>query len=373
MRKNLAVRAIDLLKFFFGNFNLVILACTAALLVTGTIAIYSATHTLAKVLFVKQMIWYAAGVALMLIMANINYNIWIGLANQFYYFVIFLLLLVLVAGHTALGAQRWLDLGSFHIQPSEFMKIITALVVVRFILTKQKEAYTVKNILKLIALAGVPGILIILQPDLGSTILLIPIVLAIFYLGDMPVKRLVTLISIGVASLPLVFFFLKDYQKERLLVFLNPNLDRLGSGYNVIQSIIAVGSGGFAGKGWMQGTQSQLNFIPIKYTDFVFAVISEEFGLIGALMVIFIYVVFVLEGLKVVKMCPQSGGKMLGGALTAMLFSQFAINIGMNIGLMPVTGITLPLLSYGGSSIMVTMLAIGILQNIHREYMKGER
>jgi rod shape determining protein RodA len=373
MRKNIALRAADLFRFFFGHFNPVILVCTFALIAAGAFSIYSATYTLAKVLFIKQMFWYAAGVIVMIIMANVNYNIWIGVANQLYGFVMFLLLLVLVMGHTSLGAQRWLNLGFFHIQPSEFMKIIISLALVRFILVNQKDAFSYKNILKILLLIGFPAVLIIIQPDLGSTILMIPLVLVILFIGDMPWKKLAGLITAGVLALPLVYILLKDYQKERLQVFINPHIDRLGAGYNVIQSMIAVGSGELAGKGWLQGTQSQLNFIPIKYTDFVFAVISEEFGFLGALVIIFIYLVLILEGLKVVKMCPQSGGKMLGAALTMMLFAQFAINIGMNIGLMPVTGITLPLLSYGGSSILVTMVAIGMLQNIHREYIKGER
>jgi len=165
---------------------------------------------------------------------------------------------------------------------------------------------------------------------------------------------------------------LKDYQKQRLLVFINPQADPVGAGYNVIQSKIAIGSGKFFGRGWLRGPQSQLNFIPIKYTDFIFSVICEEFGFVGGLFVVLIYYILIMEILKIVKLCKFTGGKMLAAAISTVIFIQFIINVGMTIGLLPVTGLTLPLLSYGGSSIIFIMIIIGISQNIYREYMKGE-
>ena len=309
----------------------------------------------------------------MLVFANFNYNNFFALANWLYGFFLFLLLAGAGIGHTSLGAQRWLKIGGFQFQPSEFMKLIVPIAVIRAILVMQREAFTWKNLGRIFAYNNFADSLLILkQPDLGTAILLVPLMLVIFLVGNIPVKKLVIIIFVGLLITPVVYVVLKDYQKQRLGCFLEPSEDPLGAGYNVIQSQIAVGSGRLAGKGWMQGTQSQLNFIPIKYTDFVFAVIAEESGFLGGMLVIFIYFVLVMEGLKVVKLCRYTGGKMLGAAITGIIFTQFAINIGMTMGLMPVTGITLPLLSYGGSSVMAIMMSIGILQNIYREYLKAE-
>jgi rod shape determining protein RodA len=279
---------------------------------------------------------------------------------------------VLLIGHATLGATRWLKIGSFQFQPSEFMKIIVPLTMIRFLLVSNRDGFEWKNIFKLLLLVAVPLGLIIKQPDLGTSILLLPIVLVVLFMGNIPTKKLVTIIIVATLIMPVTYLFLHDYQKQRIQVFINPQSDSLGAGYNVIQSQIAVGSGKIIGKGWAQGTQSQLNFIPIKYTDFIFAVIAEEFGLVGSIVVLLIYYFLLMEGLKIVKLCKFNGGKMLGAALTCVLFMQVFINIGMNIGIMPVTGITLPLLSYGGSSVMVVMMILGILQNIYREYIKVE-
>ncbi|MFP4466760.1 MAG: rod shape-determining protein RodA [Candidatus Goldiibacteriota bacterium] len=360
------------LRGYYRNMNAVIFGAMLMLMAAGLIAIYSATSGAATSFFMKQSVWYAIGLVVMMIFANINYNIFINAANWLYGILVFLLAGVLVFGTSKLGATRWLNIGGFVFQPSEFMKIVTALVVIRYILVKNKEAFTYKGIFVMFAIVSLPMALILKQPDLGTTILLIPVVLTVFFIGNMPMKRFLVIIGAGIAVLPVVFFFLKGYQKQRLFTFLNPELDPLGAGYNVIQSQMAVGSGQFLGKGWLQGTQSQLHFIPIRYTDFIFAVISEEFGFVGSMAVVLIYFILIMESLRIVKLCRNQSGKMFAGAITVIFFSQFFINIGMNIGIMPVTGITLPLLSYGGTSVVVTMAALGMLQNIYREYMKAE-
>ena len=357
---------------YIKSMNPVILVSMFLLMGVGAAAIYSATGGINGGFFTKQLMWYFAGIILMFVFANINYNNFFALANWLYGFFIFLLLVVLIFGHSSLGAQRWIKIGGFQFQPSEFMKLIVSLAVIRAILVMQKDAFTWKNLGRVFLIVVFPIALILKQPDLGTAILLVPLMLVIFLVGNIPVKKLVIIIVVGLLITPVAYVVLKDYQKQRLAVFLNPQIDPLGAGYNVIQSQIAVGSGKLAGKGWMQGTQSQLNFIPIKYTDFVFAVIAEEFGFLGGMLVIIIYFVLVMEGLKIVKLCRYTGGKMLSAAITMIIFSQFAINIGMTMGLMPVTGITLPLLSYGGSSVMAIMMSLGILQNINREYLKAE-
>jgi rod shape determining protein RodA len=359
-------------RALFKNMNPVIIITALLLMLIGAFAVYSATGGTAGGFFYKQLMWYVIGGFFMVLFANINYNNFFTFANYLYGFFLFLLVIVLVFGHASLGAQRWLKIGGFQFQPSEFVKVIVPLAVIRAVLIMQKEAFTWKNLGRVGLIILIPLLLILKQPDLGTAIMLIPIALIVLFIGNIPARKLFLIIFVGIMAMPVSYLMLKDYQKERLNVFINPQVDPLGHGYNVIQSQIAVGSGQILGKGWMQGTQSQLNFIPIKYTDFIYSVITEEFGFLGGIIIILIYFVLVMEGIKVVKLCRYTGGKMLAAALTAVIFAQFSINIAMTMGLMPVTGITLPLLSYGGSSVLTTMIAIGILQNIYREYMKAE-
>ncbi|PKL91725.1 MAG: rod shape-determining protein RodA [Candidatus Goldiibacteriota bacterium HGW-Goldbacteria-1] len=360
------------LRQYTKNMNPVMLGATILLMGIGLLGIYSAEPDAGKVFFSKQSVWYGIGFILMIIIANINYNLVIAAANHLFVIFIFLLILVLIVGHTSLGAQRWLKIAGHGFQPSEFMKLVVAATVVRFLVIKGKEAFSFKNLALVFVIVFIPFFLILKQPDLGSALMLIPMTLAILFLGNIPIKKLSVILIIGVLILPVAYYTLHDYQKQRLHTFVNPHLDPLGSGYNVIQSQIAVGSGEVLGKGWGKGTQSQLNFIPIKHTDFIFAVLAEEFGLWGGLIIIGIYLFLIMEALKIIKLCRFTGGKMLGGALVTMIFAQFFVNVGMNMGIMPVAGITLPLLSYGGTSVIVTMTALGMLQNIYREYIKAE-
>ncbi len=360
-------------KKIFFEMNLILMIMTLLLIIAGSVSIYSATFSEIKVYFFKQIIWYVIGLFLMFVMFNINYNLIIQAANYLYVFFILILIVVLVFGKEIMGAQRWLQLGWFQIQPSEFMKIVIPVTIIRFILIKQNKPFTTKNLFKIFLLVVIPILMILKQPDLGTAILLLPIVFVILFIGNIKIKKLIIIFLIFLSLLPFSYFVLKDYQKQRLYVFFNPEIDRLGAGYNVIQSQIAVGSGKFFGKGWLQGTQSQLNYIPVKHTDFIFAVITEEFGFLGGFIILFIYFIFIMECLKIINLCKFTGGKMLGAGLTTMILLQIFINIGMTIGIMPVTGITLPLLSCGGSSTFVILISIGILQNIYKEYIKVEK
>ncbi len=363
----------DNIKKYFFELNITLLVCTMLLILIGLVAIYSATFSGIKFYFIKQLIWYFLGLIFMFIIFNINYNLIIQAANYFYILFILILIIVLVLGKEIMGAQRWLKLGWFQIQPSEFMKIIIPITIIRFILIKQNKAFTTANLLKIFFIVFLPMLLILKQPDLGTAILLLPLVFIILFIGNIKIKKLIIILFILLSLLPLSYFMLKDYQKQRLYVFFNPEIDKLGAGYNVIQSQIAVGSGKFLGKGWLRGTQSQLNYIPVKYTDFIFAVISEEFGFLGSFIILLIYFILIMECFKIVNLCKFAGGKMLGAALTSIILFQVFINIGMTIGIMPVTGITLPLLSYGGSSTLVILISLGILQNIYKEYVKVEK
>jgi rod shape determining protein RodA len=213
-------------------------------------------------------------------------------------------------------------------------------------------------------LLGVPFILVLLQPDLGTALLMLPIFFAILLVGGARVKYIVWMIAIGLAGLPVFWHFLREYQKQRLLVFLNPNIDPLGAGYTIIQSKIAVGSGGLFGKGWLAGTQNQLNFLPERHTDFIFSVIGEEWGFLGALIVVFLYFVIVQKAFTIANLTSDRFGKLIATGIGVLLGFQVIINIGMTIGLMPVVGIPLPLVSYGGSSLLSTLVAIGLLLNV---------
>ncbi len=369
---NIQKKIIIKFKSLFKNFNNVLLITTLLLITIGIISIYSAAGGAINEIFIKQIVWYIIGLFLMFLFSNINYNNLITTANYLYYFFIFLLIIVLFIGYVALGAQRWLKIGIIQFQPSEFMKIIVPLVIIRFILIKHNESWTLKSLMKIFLITIIPMLLILKQPDLGTALIIIPVVLVVLFIGNIPFKKFISIIIILILIVPAGYMVLKDYQKQRLLVFINPQADPLGAGYNVIQSKIAIGSGKFSGRGWLRGPQSQLNFIPIKYTDFIFSVICEEFGFVGGLLVVLIYYVLIMEILKIVKLCKFTGGKMLASAIAGIIFIQFVINVGMTIGLLPVTGLTLPLLSYGGSSIIFILITIGIAQNIYREYMKGE-
>jgi rod shape determining protein RodA len=369
---NIQKKFIIFLKNLFKNLNFILLSATILLIISGIISIYSAAGGTVNEIFLKQITWYIIGILLMLIFSNINYNNLIIIANYLYYFFLALLIIVLLFGYIALGAQRWLKLGFFNFQPSEFMKLIVPLVVIRFILIKHNESWTLKSLMKIFVIIGIPMLLILKQPDLGTAIMIIPIILAVLFIGNIPLKKFIAIIIILILIIPAGYMILKDYQKQRLLVFINPQIDPLGAGYNVIQSKIAIGSGKFSGRGWLRGPQSQLNFIPIKYTDFIFSVICEEFGFIGGLFVVLLYYILIMEILKIIKLCKYTGGKMLATAIASIIFIQFIINTGMSIGLLPVTGLTLPLLSYGGSSVIFIMIILGIAQNIYKEYMKGE-
>jgi rod shape determining protein RodA len=271
-------------------------------------------------------------------------------------------------GKTALGAQRWISIGGIGIQPSEFSKIFTILALARIIGDDPNCLKTKRGLLKPFLIAFVPMFLIFKQPDLGTAIVILPIFLAMIWVGGVRLKYFFTAIFGGLAALPFFWHFLKDYQKDRLMVFINPNVDPLGAGYTINQSKIAVGSGRLLGKGWLSGTQNQLNFLPERHTDFIFSVVGEEWGFIGAVVVIGLFLFLVLRGLKIAQETNNLSGKLIATGITTMLALHVIINIGMTLGLMPVVGMPLPFISYGRSALTANLIAIGFLFNvrIHR-------
>ncbi len=347
--------------------DLTILLPSLTLALIGIAMIYSATNgkTEFSILYLKQGFMLSVGLLAMLFFASFNYQVLMERYGTFFYWAVIVVLAVLLAaGEQISGSKRWLSLGPVGIQPSEFAKITTILVLARFLghrTDKVKEWGTIAGALAIVAL---PMLLILREPDLGTTLVFIPAVFAMLYVLGVPVQRMVAIVGSGLLTSPLVFFLLKDYQRERLMVFLNPSSDSLGAGYNVIQSKIAIGSGGVLGKGWLHGTQGQLRFVPEHHTDFIFSVLAEEWGFVGAMVLLVLFVILLLQCLRIARSARDMQGSLLAVGLTVVIFTQLSINLGVATGIMPVTGMTLPLISYGGSSIIVVMSMMGILMSI---------
>ncbi|MDD5174254.1 MAG: rod shape-determining protein RodA [Candidatus Omnitrophica bacterium] len=350
------------------DFDKTLLAITFIICIGGLFILHSATQVkrlpfLESYVF-RQISWIALSSVLLILIINVSYQKFIDISYLLYTINVALLVFVLIMGRERLGAQRWFALGDFAFQPSEFIKISFILVLASILGSKRADIEYVRGlILPLISLA-VPFVLVLVQPDLGTALLLIPIFFVMMYVGGARVKHLIILILSGLAAMPFFWHFLRDYQKQRLLVFLNPNVDPLGAGYTIIQSKIAVGSGGITGKGWLAGTQNQLNFLPERHTDFIFSVIGEEWGLFGALILILLFFLIVRRSLDIACSTNDMYGKLVAVGIATLLTLQVVINIAMTIGFMPVVGIPLPLVSYGGSSMITSFIAIALLLNI---------
>jgi len=335
----------------------------------GILNIYSATtpyKIVATPYYIKQFYWLLVGIIVALTVCSLDYHLLEDFSYWFYGVVVLLLVAVLVIGRRSMGATRWLNLGLFNFQPSELMKIVIIITFARFFNKFQSiGGLTVRDMLFPLGLLVVPALLIMKQPDLGTAVLVIMIALSMaVYRG----LRWSTVVTFALVTIPVAWLgwshFLRPYQKNRILDFLNPERSRLGSGYHIIQSKIAVGSGGFIGKGFVKGTQAQLRFLPEQHTDFAFSVFAEEWGFIGCLVLILLYLSLVLWGLNIARRCNDSFGALLAIGVTAMLFWHIVINMGMVIGMFPVVGVPMPFFSYGGTSMITSMVGIGILQSI---------
>ena len=350
------------------NFDWTLLITVLFISTMGILNLYSSTypHTGSGTpLFVKQIYWLLAGIGLAIFILLFDYRTFIRYAYPFYIFCLFLLLLVMIFGRTTSGSQRWLQLGFFSFQPSELAKIAIILALTRYFTENENTlGYGFRDLIVPFLILAIPLALIFKQPDLGTTGLLVLISFSMLaFMGF----RLQTWLALGgacVAALPIFWHFLKDYQKTRLLTFINPDLDPLKTGYHITQSKIAVGSGTIWGKGWLKGTQSQLHFLPEQHTDFVFSVWAEEWGFVGAFLLLSLFLLLISRGLKIANTSKDRAGAVLAIGISAMLFWQIFINVGMVVGIVPVVGVPLPLFSYGGTSVISTLMGIGILMNI---------
>ena len=341
----------------------------------GIVNLYSVTADMdfaGNPFYVRQILWFAISLGTMLGIALIEYRSYIDFAYPIYGFFLVALVGVMAYGYITSGAQRWVRFGSISFQPSEFMKIALILVLAKFFQAppRDRAGYSLEQLGFPFLLLALPVLLILKQPDLGTAIILALIFFSVLIFVKIRWKVLAGL-SLSAAGLaPLLWNLLKDYQKKRMITFFNPDLDPLGAGYQIIQSKIAVGSGGMVGKGFMKGTQCKLGFLPEQQTDFIFSALAEEWGLLGSLFVIGLYFCLIVWGLRIAVQSKDRLGALIAFGVTAMLFWHTFINIGMVLGMMPVVGIPLPLLSYGGSFLLSTMIGIGLLLNVSmRRYL----
>ncbi len=334
--------------------------------------LYSATYPIRNLggleIFTKQIYWFLIGFSVFFLMTTFNYYVLERLAYPFYFFTIALLILVLIVGKVMSGSQRWLSLGPISFQPSELAKIAIVLVLAKFFSERgENREYRLRDLWQPFVLTAIPCFLILKEPDLGTALFLGMISISVVLIAKVYWKSLVIFGGSFFLAAPLIWFGLKEYQQKRVLSFLSPDMDPLGAGYHINQSKIAIGSGQFWGKGFLEGTQTRLHFLPEQHTDFAFSVLAEEWGLIGSAVLLLIYLFIILWGLNIAKSSKDRFGSMVAVGIVTIVFWQVVINVGMVTGLLPVVGIPLLLFSYGGSSLISTMAAMGILMNISKK------
>ncbi len=352
------------------HIDLPLLLGILSLMALGLFIVFSAGGQSIDIVY-RQAIRLGVAIVVMLAIAQIpplSYRKW---AVPVFVLGLLLLVAVLLFGHVGKGAQRWLDLGFMKFQPSELMKLIVPIMIAWFI-SQHNLPVKISTIVYAFILVLIPTLLIAKQPDLGTSLLIASSGIFVIFLAGASWKLIGVCVGLGSAFAPVLWMFLmKDYQRQRVMTFLNPEQDPLGSGYHIIQSKIAIGSGGVDGKGWLQGTQSQLEFLPERHTDFIFAVFSEEFGLIGVAVLLSVYLFIVMRGLWIAVNAQHAFTKLLAGSITLTFFVYVFVNIGMVSGLLPVVGVPLPLVSYGGTSMVTLMAGFGMLMAIstHKRFL----
>jgi rod shape determining protein RodA len=352
------------LRPYFTVFDAPLTAIILMLLTVSMITLYSASIGIPGKME-DQIRNIFLSFAVMWVVANISPQMMMRIAVPAYAFGVFLLVCVALFGTIKLGARRWLHIGVVDIQPSEFMKIVTPLMLAWFFQSRSGHL-TWKSYAIAAMLLAVPVGLIVRQPDLGTALLVVAAGFCVIFLAGLAWKALVGLFVAGAAALPVIWSVLHDYQRERVMTLIDPTTDPLGKGFHIIQSTIAVGSGGVTGKGWTHGTQAHLEFIPERTTDFIFAVYSEEFGLIGNVILMVLYLMLIGRGLMIAGNAPNFFTRLLAGAVTMIYFTYAFVNMGMVSGILPVVGVPLPFMSYGGTALLTLGLGAGILMSIQR-------
>lgn len=350
------------------NLDWIIIALTGGISALGLLAIYSANHGTGamEVLYIRQALWLCIGVVFMLVTFSIGYRTLEKYAYVLYVIMTLMLIYVMIFGKTVMGAQRWVHLGPVSFQVSEISKVVLVLVLAKCFRDRRHNGpMSLKHLFLPAGLVLLPFALILKQPDLGTALILVLLALTMALLSG--IKRR-TLLFIGAAALvmaPILWSQMEDYQKVRILTMIYPDKDPAGAGYHSLQSKIAVGSGGLTGKGLLAGTQSGLNFLPEKHTDFIFAVVAEELGFFGASLAIGLYLAIIIRGLIITFRSQELLGTLIAAGVVTMLTLYVALNIAMTVGMAPVVGIPLPLMSYGGSSVVTTFISLGLLMNVN--------
>jgi rod shape determining protein RodA len=341
-----------------------LLAAVLALCLIGLVQIYSATGGATRIYY-TQIYGIAMGLIALLVSLSIDYRSLADKSHIIYGGVLLLLLYVLFFGAVRGGSRRWIDFGALNLQPSEFAKATLALVLAKFFGDRQRGAPQRGDLLIAGAIAAVPFLMIARQPDLGTAATLLPVLFAVAYVAGMPMRIFGILALVGILVAPIAWkFALQDYQKERISTFLDPSQDAKGAGYQQIQARITTGSGGLSGKGFMQGTQGQLRFLPVAHNDFIFSVLAEEHGFVGVIVALGLYLFVILRSIESARLAKDRlGAYLVLGVLASFTFQVF-YNITMSAGLAPVKGLTLPLMSYGGSSMIATLAGFGLILNV---------
>lgn len=345
------------------NIDPTLLIALMLLCSVGLAVLYSATSG-EMAAITRQSIRFAIGFIALFVLAQISPKELSRLSPWLYLIAIGLLLVVMFVGYSGKGAQRWLDLGFFRFQPSELLKLFLPMMLAWYFSEKPMPPKLSQIFIAFVMIA-IPSALVLKQPDLGTALLIAFAGVCVIFLAGLTWRWLAIFIAVSMACLPVLWYKLHDYQRQRVLTMFNPESDPLGTGYHIIQSKIAIGSGGLYGKGWLNGTQSQLDFIPERSTDFIFAVFSEEFGFMGVVLLLCGYGFIVMRGLTIAVRAQDTYSRLLAGSLSLSFFAYVLVNIGMVSGLLPVVGVPLPLISYGGTSAVTILAAFGILMSIH--------
>jgi rod shape determining protein RodA len=354
----------------FTSFDISLVVALFAIGLLGILTLFSAMQGSAPEGGIpphqKQLIWWGMGLVGILIVMLIDYRHMEHYAYAIYACSLLLLLYVLVMGRSISGAKRWIELGPLSFQPSELIKITMTLALAKYFHHRAKQGrYNLFELIVPFLIFLVPFVLVLLEPDLGTAIVLMLLFLSIVLFFGLSQGSVIALAIGGLASLPLGWFNLKDYQKERVMTFLNPSDDPLGRGYHIIQSKIAIGSGGFWGKGFLHGTQTRLHFLPEQHTDFIFSAFAEQWGFLGCFLLLAGYLLVIFWAFNISSRAKNTFGMVVALGITFLFFWHVLINIGMCLGLLPVVGIPLPLFSYGGSFLLVMLLGVGLLLNIY--------
>ncbi len=359
------------ISLFLRRMDWMMIGSVLILLVASVLFIYSAASRADDLpvtpFYRKQIVWALVGAFFLVIVALMDYHRFRDGAWWLYLIGIVLLVLVLVMGKKVYGAYRWLSLFGIQVQPSEFAKIATLILLARFLGRPGRDLQDPWCVVQTFLIISIPFLLIFKQPDLGSAMVLVPVALIMMFAAGVPIRYLAIIALVGALLLPAGWFVLGDYQKERILVFFDPGRDPLGAGWNKIQSEIAVGSGGFSGKGYLRGTQNVLGFLPrtVAPTDFIYSVIAEEMGFLGSVGLLVLYSLVLLSGIRGALAARDKLGRLLAVGVTGLVFCHVFVNIAMTIGLLPITGLPLPLISYGGSFMLSTMIGLGVIQSVY--------